>query len=245
MVKGIDISEHNGDINIAGIKPAFVIIRAGVGTRRDYKVMNNIKKCKSLNIPYGFYWYSYALNATFAKQEANLFNDFIIEMKDLGYNPAYGVWLDIEDGDRYKYKNGFRYNYDSINPIVQVFVKTIDNIGVYCSESWIQFFEHTNLHLWVASWPAKDDGSVPNWDMSKLADIWQYTTKYLGMKLDGDISYIDKGEETKPISPIDLLYMCIDTMNGNYGNGDDRIKKLGKYYDKVQTIINKAYELSE
>lgn len=36
--------------------------------------------------------------------------------------------------------------------------------------------------------------------------------------------------------------LATDTVNGKYGNGDERKKKLGKLYDSVQTVINERYK---
>lgn len=40
---------------------------------------------------------------------------------------------------------------------------------------------------------------------------------------------------------IKLLQYTIKTINGQYGNGEDRKKALGKYYSNVQKIINYMY----
>lgn len=38
-----------------------------------------------------------------------------------------------------------------------------------------------------------------------------------------------------------LLTYTINTINGKYGNGEQRKKALGKYYNNVQKIINYMY----
>ena len=50
----------------------FAIVRVGYGTKGtlDNRFKRNADLCKSLGIPFGFYWYSYALNAAGASQEA-------------------------------------------------------------------------------------------------------------------------------------------------------------------------------
>ena len=57
--RGIDISAHNGDINLAALKSQidFVIIRVGFGTSGtiDKKFKRNADLCKTLGIPFGFY----------------------------------------------------------------------------------------------------------------------------------------------------------------------------------------------
>lgn len=40
---------------------------------------------------------------------------------------------------------------------------------------------------------------------------------------------------------VKLLNYTINTINGKYGNGEDRKKALGKYYSNVQKLINYMY----
>ncbi len=47
--------------------------------------------------------------------------------------------------------------------------------------------------------------------------------------------------ENKP-SVEDYVHMVCDTICGKYGNGDDRIKNLGKNYNIVQEAINNLYK---
>lgn len=41
---------------------------------------------------------------------------------------------------------------------------------------------------------------------------------------------------------VKILNYTINAINGKYGNGDDRKKALGKYYNNVQKIINYLYD---
>ena len=60
--RGIDISAHQGNIDLGALKGQidFVIIRVGYGTKGtiDNKFKRNADLCRSLGIPVGFYWYS-------------------------------------------------------------------------------------------------------------------------------------------------------------------------------------------
>lgn len=243
MMYGIDVSEHNGNIGnmLDNVKPDFVIIRAGVGTRLDYNVKSNIKECATRGIPYGYFWYSYALAPGGAVPEAEAFNEFVKTITESGNEPECGYWLDMEDGDYYKKRNGFSYTYTTVNPIVKQFCETFNGeIGVYTSQSWLTMYDYKKYPLWLAYWGA-NNGEVPDKDFSSIAKIWQFTSKYKGRILDGDIMY-DNCATTQ--TPRELLYMAIDTLDGLYGNGDDRKKRLGKYYNNVQEVINLAYDLS-
>lgn len=235
MVYGIDISEHNGDINLSVIKPAFVIIRCGYSKTQDRTWLVNVSKCEQLSIPYGLYWYSYALNTEQAKQEALAMNKCIEKCK-----PTLGLWYDMEDGDGFKGKNGF--NTAEIPAIINAFRTHINydvnQVGVYCSKSWLKYLGTSyEGPLWIAEW-GTNDGTVQR-DYAGTSNVYflQFTSKYMGMNLDGDVMY----KSFNKVTLKDLLYMAIDTLDGMYGNGDDRKKRLGSYYNDVQEIINDYY----
>ena len=91
---GIDISSWQGDIDLEKLNPGFVIIRAGCGKNRDSKAIRNMDLCEKLGIPYGVYWYSYALTVEAAREEARLCLSMIE-----GRRIDVGVWFDMEDAD--------------------------------------------------------------------------------------------------------------------------------------------------
>ena len=97
MQYGIDISEHNGEIDITPYVGQFVIIRAAWGTNEDKMFRRNVAECQRLGIPFGVYLYSYALSAPQARSEA----DFLLDLIN-GLPINVGVWFDMEDADGYK-----------------------------------------------------------------------------------------------------------------------------------------------
>ena len=71
--KGIDISSWQGVIDWDAVKSAgiqFAISRAGYGDELDNQFARNIAECNRVGIPAGVYWFSYALTAQEAAQEA-------------------------------------------------------------------------------------------------------------------------------------------------------------------------------
>ena len=73
MLKGIDVSEHQGRINWEQVKGHvdFVMLRAGYGRNNiDKQFIRNIEECNRLGIPVGIYWFSYAWNEEMARNEA-------------------------------------------------------------------------------------------------------------------------------------------------------------------------------
>lgn len=77
MKKGIDISKHNGTINMQKVKDSgieFIILQLGYGKNKsqiDERFYENYKKAIGLNIPVGVYLYSYALNCNDVLQKRN------------------------------------------------------------------------------------------------------------------------------------------------------------------------------
>lgn len=178
---GIDLSEHNTDINVS--KYDFVIIRACYGENTDEKFESFTKACESANIPYGVYVYDYALNDDEAKAEANYILN-LIKDKDI----QMGVWLDMEDADQYKSKKGVLTKERCTNSC-KIFCDILKEkgyyTGVYTSSSWIGTYVDTDYPLWIANW-GTNDGNIQS-DQSNVGVIHQYTSN----PLDKNVIYHD------------------------------------------------------
>ena len=129
--RGIDISAHQGNIDLGALKSQidFVIIRVGYGTKGtlDTKFKRNADLCKSLGIPFGFYWYSYALDESGAAAEAEACINAIAPYKD---SYSMGVWFDMEDADGYKRKNGMPSN-GTLRAMCAKFCSKLEAAGYY------------------------------------------------------------------------------------------------------------------
>lgn len=187
---GIDISKHQGDINLAALKDKveFVIIRAGYSNSIDPKFERNYNLCKELGIPVGTYWYSYALNVDAAEKEANTFLNVLKEKQF-----EYPVYLDMEDADGWKKKHG--YNFDNSKAISEAFCSIVEGAGyytgIYASKSWFDTYLKglDRYNKWIAHW-----SNVSYEDKSGVG-MHQYTSKlklngYSG-NLDGDYAHTD------------------------------------------------------
>lgn len=237
---GIDISEHNGNINLAPYTKQFVIIRGGYSTTIDKKAKRNMDLCEKLNIPYGIYWYSYALTTTKAKQEAQTCLGLI-----KGRNIKVGVWFDMEDADGWKRRNGFPSS-KTISDMCNTFCKTVAAAGfyagVYASESWlVNTIKNVNYPKWVASW-GSNNGKLQKYK-SDLGVMHQYTSK----PLDKDVIYVPLStfavmkSEIKPITKKTITEVAKEVIAGKWGTGKTREKRLtkaGYNYDKVQAKVN-------
>lgn len=201
--RGIDISEHQKDINLAKLKDQidFVIIRVGFGVSGtiDKKFKRNADLCVELGIPMGFYWYSYALDELGAYAEAEAFLKAIKP-----YTPEYGCWFDMEDADGYKRKKGMPSN-EMLQNICYAFCETVEDAGyytgVYASESWLKRQlagpRLNRFDKWVAQWPTsngKQLGLHVNADSRKNLSLWQFTSagRFAGYSGSLDTNYAYK-----------------------------------------------------
>lgn len=240
---GIDISKHNGNINLEPYKGQFVIIRVGYGHfHLDEKFERNVNECKRLGIPFGVYHYSYALNEAEAEAEARGVLNAIAKYKN---DIKVGVWFDMEDADGYKKKHGFKFSNATIAPICYKFCKMIEDAGyyagIYTSSSWLDYVKGLNdrFDKWVANW-GKNDGTQHT-NTSQYGTLQQYTSKPLDKNvMYADLSRYSRGNTTQPqTKPIDQI--ANEVIAGQWGDGADRKKRLtdaGYDYNAVQNAVN-------
>lgn len=245
---GIDISEHNGNINLAPYKGQFVIIRAGWGNfTEDTKFKRNVAECKRLGIPFGVYLYSYALNVATAKKEAQALLKLIEPYKK---DIKVGVWFDMEDADHWKVRQGWTINKATIEPICYAFCKIIEDAGyyagIYTASSWLGYLGDSNKRFdkWVANWGS--DNGTQQTNTSKYGTLQQYTSKPLDKNIMyADLSRYTNGKTTtkKPhkATKKTVEQLASEVIKGKWGNGSERKKKLQKAgydYAAVQKAVN-------
>lgn len=98
LMKGIDVSVHNGSIDWQKVKNAgiqFAILRAGYGrelSQKDARFEENYKNAKAAGTLVGAYWYSYAMSEDEARLEANVFLSVI-----KGKQFEMPVYFDLEE----------------------------------------------------------------------------------------------------------------------------------------------------
>ena len=260
--RGIDISAHQGNIDLAALRSQidFVIIRVGYGVSGtiDSKFKRNADLCKSLGIPFGFYWYSYALDESGARKEADHIIKAIAPYKD---SYSYGVWFDMEDADGYKRKHGMPSN-STLRAMCAAFCKKVQDAGyytgIYASSSWfnnqLNGSELDKYDKWTAQWPTSGGKQTAlNTSSSKRnSSLWQFTSQarfsgYNGY-LDANYAYYDYPSLVGNVAPAPstpessisgtALELVERTMNGEFGDGDARKSALGDRYSEVQEMIN-------
>lgn len=267
--RGIDISAHQGNIDLAALKNQidFVIIRVGYGVSGsiDSKFRRNADLCQQLGIPYGFYWYSYALDVDGAKKEAEHFLKAIAS-----YTPTIGCWFDMEDADGYKKKKGMPSN-STLKDMCYAFCEKVENAGyytgIYASLSWFKNQlagdRLSRFDKWIAQWPTsggRQKGlSVDPNDHSDRS-LWQFTSagRFSGYNGDLDTNYAyrdfpNPGKSNPEPTPEPVLEptpkgsifeLALGVMQGEYGDGDNRKNNLGSRYEDVQNFINHIYSAS-
>ena len=260
--RGIDISAHQGDINLSALKSQidFVIIRVGFGTSGtlDKKFKRNADLCKTLGIPFGFYWYSYAFNENGAEKEAKACLKAIEPYKD---SYTMGVWFDMEDADGYKRKYGMPSN-QILRNMCAKFCKTVEDAGyysgIYASQSWfnnqLRGNEIAKYDKWVAQWPSSNGKQrALNVKSTERSDVhlWQFTSdgRFSGYngRLDTNYAYIDNFALKEKVNIIkkSTAEIVKEVLAGKWGNGDERKRKLeaaGYNYNEIQNEINKQLQ---
>ena len=172
MIKGIDISYAQTNINFAKIKASgvdFVIIRAGYGkyaNQKDAMFESHYAGAKAAGLAVGCYWYSYASNADDAKFEAKACLDVI-----KGKQFDYPVYFDIEEGKQATLGKA------AISGITKAFCETVEGagyyVGIYSYASFLKNFMNEELLKRYDVWVAHTGVNSPSYNLPY--GIWQYS----------------------------------------------------------------------
>lgn len=176
MLKGIDVSEHQGRINWEQVKDHvdFVMLRAGYGRNNiDKQFIRNIEECNRLCIPVGIYWFSYAWNTEMARNEAR----YVLEAIK-GYRVDYPISYDLEyDTLNYASKNGVTIGKRLATDMINTFCSTIEQSGYkamnYANPDFInnKFYNNeVNYPLWLAWYGVSEDRAK-----AYNPSMWQYS----------------------------------------------------------------------
>lgn len=174
MLKGVDISAHNGNVDFDALAEAvdFVILRACVGTKEDAKFRENYRSATAAGIPVGAYQYAMW---QIAPENEVLALAGIAQGLDL---PA-GLWYDVEDPGFHGMTAAARTTMTE-RGLESLRGHTGEGVGLYCSYGWYKSMynpKRTDLWdypLWIADWDADHESrvlAIPN------ATIWQYNNK--------------------------------------------------------------------
>lgn len=206
-----DISQFQPAVDYSKLKDDVdgVIVRIGyrgygsAGTLcKDEKFDTHMKGITKNKIPYGFYFFSQAKNATEGKEEADYCYKLI---KD--YNPKFAVYFDSEMSTEGS-GNG---RADKISKLARTdaavaFCKEIEkkglSAGVYASTSWynekLDMSKIKKYSIWVADYGV-NNGKANKKPSITPCNAWQFTSKYKISAINGgiDMSYF---YETIPVN---------------------------------------------
>lgn len=266
-IYGLDLSKHNGTVDFNAIKNAgnsFVILRAGYGkvtSQKDAKFEEYYAGAKAVGLAVGAYWYSYALSAEEAKQEAEA---CLAVIKDKQFE--YPIFFDMEDADGYKAKNGMPSN-STLAAICNTFCADVEKagyfVGIYASSSWFrnQLKNVSNAYdKWYAAWGDADAVLDEN-EVRTDCRIHQFTSSYIlgGKRFDRNVVYgfdypntiknaglngFAAGSGSTPSVPSEsapqgtIFDLATRVMAGEFGDDDVRKEALGDKWDEVQAEVN-------
>lgn len=247
MLKGIDVSSHQGNIDWDKVKSQidFAIIRLGYGDnierQDDSYFIKNVNGCINNNIPFGVYIYSYALNLGGSESIQSEVDHTKRMLSKISKKP-FCVYIDMEDDSTIKLGKTLLTNF------ALEFCKQIKNAGyktgVYANENWFRNYLQvsTIASYGYSIWCAKYSDSKPN--ISSNYDIWQYssTGRINGINGNVDMNYMYNniiGNQSTNEKTIDEL--AKEVIAGKWGNGNDRKNRLtnaGYNYNEVQNKVN-------
>lgn len=258
---GIDISKWQKGFDFDKAKSEgveFIILRGAYSFSGDSCFEDFYKTCKKKGIPVGVYHYSMAQTVQDAKNEARLMLS-ILKGKKL----EYPIYLDVED------QTQKQLGKDTLTAIIKTYCDTLQDagyyVGIYSTYYYLRDYTHisklTSYDKWIAQWNTKCSCPI-NYGM------WQFggetnkirSNKIAGVVCDQNYCYKDypsiirksglngfsKSEGTnthvddkKPLKSV--LEVAKEVIDGKWGNGDDRKKKLtaaGYNYDEIQAKVN-------
>ncbi len=185
VANGIDVSEHNGEIDWEKVKETqdFAFIRVGYrgyGNGEIYEdkyAADNLKNANKAKIPVGVYFYTQAVTAEEAEDEADFVYDIIKK-----YNIDLPVMIDFEypidsDGNAVgrlvESDNDLNKNAEIINSFVEKLEKKGYTAGVYASSSVLHNkISMKKLKKSAVAWVADYNDQV-TYDVDYT--IWQYS----------------------------------------------------------------------
>lgn len=181
MFKGVDVSRHQGVIDwdkfLEDEHSDFAIIRAGFGNNNiDAQAVRNVAECERLGIPYGLYWFSYALTPEMARREAEYLSDFVGSHK-----PSYPLVYDFEyDSVTHAVKNGVKISRDFVLNCTEQFCHRLEELGFYamfyCNNDYYQRYYQASkvaekYDMWYARYATSPGRPVTLWQTSESGRV--------------------------------------------------------------------------
>ncbi|MGK9295839.1 phage tail spike protein [Melissococcus plutonius] len=196
QTNGLDVSEHNPDINWAKLKATghtFVMIRVGFSVTQDKLFEQHIQNAISAGFDIGLYLFSYACSVEDAKAEANFACSLADKYKD---KITYPIAFDWEESSKeYAEKQGITPTQQLVSNMAIAFLTTVKNRGYQgLNYSNLNYYNHyfdsrVKAYDWWLARPGVTSPDVP-------CKIWQSELDVDGIgrgingKADFDVSYL-------------------------------------------------------
>lgn len=230
--RGIDVSKYQGGINFKKIKNVdFAIIRIGYGkyeSQKDQFFEANYEGFKNLNIPVGVYLYSYAKNASEAREEA------LTALKWLNNRHLdLPVYFDIED------KSQLNLGKNVLTSMCESFCQTIEKAGywsgIYANKYFFTtYLDYVKLGEKYTCWVAQYNETNT---YSGKYDMWQYSSSGKVGGINGNVDmnilyrdiFINKEKHDLPDLANYSGSSIVDALDGvHYDSSFDSREKLYK-----------------
>jgi GH25 family lysozyme M1 (1,4-beta-N-acetylmuramidase) len=251
-MRGIDVSEHQGNIDWDKVKNAgiqFAILRLGwIGNHNnhtlDSKFERNYNECKRVGIPVGVYVYNYCVSESAAQSGANWTVD-----KLQGKKLDLPVYIDMEDSSGTGLGKTLNTN------ICIAFNSIIENsgrwAGVYANLNWFNNYLNKDVLVprytsWIAHYGVSPDKYKGQYDMLQytssgdVSGVGGHTDmNEMYRNLVDEIKGNNSGNQPAPTKSVDEL--AHEVIDGKWGNGNDRKNRLteaGYDYNAVQNRVN-------
>lgn len=256
MLKGIDISKYQSNIDLSKVDTDFVICKATEGVGYTDKNCDGFyQQAKRLGKKLGVYHFARPDLGNTAIAEADY---FLKETK--GYHKEAILVLDWESGNLGNISWAKAW-------LDRVYEKTGVKPIIYMSASIMRQYDWSSVvnadyGLWVANYGSNngqpqesvfDRYPLKYWTFYAL---WQYTSvgRLSGYNGNLDLNYFSGDKEawdkyaggkpstsTSTSKPLEksVEELAKEVIAGKYGNGDARKKALGSRYDEVQARVNK------
>lgn len=243
MIKGIDISEWQTDVDYMNLKSQgidFAIISCGYGknaSQKDKMFEKHYAGLKYAGIKVGCYLYSYCNKVENAVLEAKNCLEFI-----KGKQFDLPIFYDLED------KITRPCGRIEITQMAINFCEEIENngykAGIYANLDWftnlIDINKVKDYKLWLAQWT---NNPTTNFHY----DYWQYTDKG---KVEGITGNVDMNycysDLTNSNTEKTIEQLANEVIEGKWGNGEERKNRLtnsGYNYQEVQNKVNEKLKV--
>lgn len=245
--KGIDVSGWNCEtapIDFKRVKASgvdFVLVKAGYYTSTVETFEQNYSGAKAAGLHVGAYWFSYAETVEEAKREAAA---CIAAIKGKQFD--FPIYFDLEWQKQFDKGKAF------CSEIAETFCSELQKAGylagLYMSRSPLQSYIKPEVakkyELWIAEWSSqcRYDGEYGIWQHSE-------TGRVDGVVGNVDLDYcykdyptiIANGGYNGFSNKKTVEQLAREVLDGKWGNGDDRKKRLteaGYDYNAVQKRVN-------